>query len=159
MLGLIFLSPLLLVILAALALRFRIRVRFHNDSGGRFTGIHVRHRPFQTTGWALLTLGVATAVYLPLCFHVWLPDVLFAPHRTLAATASPGGYAFRVVQYWNRCDFYSTELHVTPPNAPTEVFTLDGDDFKTWSVPLAVNEDTRVATVTLSGERTKSIQW
>ena len=142
MLELIFLSPLLLVIVGALATRYRIS-----------------RRPFQATGWAIITLGVATAVYLPLCFHVWLPDVLFAPHRTLAATNSTDGHAFRVVQYWNRCDFYSTELHVTPPNAPTQVFTLDGDDFKTWNVPMAVNETTRVATVTLSEGRTKSIQW
>jgi len=142
MLDLIFLSPLLLLIVVALAIRFRIL-----------------RRPFQATGWAILTLGVAVSFYLPLCLGVWLPDVLFAPHRTLAATTSPTGYAFRVVQYWNRVDFYSTQLHVTPPNAPAKVFTLEGDDSKSWTVPLSVNEGNRMASITLSGGRTKNIQW
>ena len=142
MLDLILLSPLLLVIAAAFAIRFGIL-----------------RRSFRAPGWTILAVCTVIAFILPLGWGAWVPDILFAPHRTLATTASLGGYSFRVVQYWNRFDFYSTELHVTSPNNSTEVVTLDGDDNKSWSVPLAVNETNRVASVTLSGGRTKDIQW
>ena len=137
----IFLSPLLFVIVAALGIRFLLR------------------RPLQIIGWSIVSLGVAMAVYVPLRFHVWLPDVVFAPRRTLATTNSSDGNSFQVVQYWNHADFYSTVLLVTPPNAPTQEFMLDGDDSKTWDTALTINETTRVATVALSQGRTKSIPW
>jgi hypothetical protein len=94
-----------------------------------------------------------------LLFHVWLPDVLFAPRRTLATATSTGGYSFRVIQYWNRVDFYSTKLLITSPDNATKVVVLDGDDNKSWSVPIAIDGGTRIARVTLSGGRTKDIQW
>jgi hypothetical protein len=142
MLELILLSPLLLVIVAATAIRFVLL-----------------RRPFRGPGCAILLTCAAIAFTLPLGWGAWVPDLLFAPHRTLAATTSPSGISFRVVQYWNRFDFYSTELHISPPTTSTEIVTLDGDDNKSWSVPLAVNESSRVATVTLSGGRSKSVHW
>lgn len=142
MIELIFLSPLLLVIVVALVMRFGVLKC-------------TLHMPCKVT----LAVCAVGAFFLPMVWGVWIPDMFFAPQRTLATATSPGGYSFRVVQYWNRVDLYSTELHVTSPASSTEIFTLDGDDSKSWSVPLAVNEASRVATVTLSGNRTKDIRW
>jgi hypothetical protein len=49
------------------------------------------------------------------------------------------------VQYWNRVDFYSTELRVTSPGGSTETHTLDGDDSKSWRLPLVVDEQRQTA--------------
>ena len=142
MVELILLSPLFLVIAAALAFR-----------------LSSPRRPFHARVWSIIIAGAALAFLLPLGWGAWLPDLLFAPRRTLAETTSPSGHSFRVIQYWNRSDFYSTELHVTSPNAPIEVRTLDGDDSKRWSIPLSIDETDRLATVTLSGSRSESIHW
>lgn len=99
------------------------------------------------------------ALFLPLLMGVWLPDVFFGGTRTLASASLTNGYTFRVVQYWNHVDFYSTELHVTSPDGRTEVHTLDGDDAKSWRVPLTVDEPSRVASVTLGGDRPRKVNW
>jgi len=96
---------------------------------------------------------------LPLLIGVWLPDAFFGGTRTLASVSLTNGYTFRVVQYWNHVDFYSTELHVTTPDGHTEIHTLDGDDAKSWRVPLTVDEPGRVASVTLSGGRLRTVNW
>lgn len=90
---------------------------------------------------------------------VWLPDVVFAPRSAIAYAKASGGYTFRVVQYWNRVDFYSTELHVISPDGSEEGHTLDGDDNKSWSVPIRVDESNRVVTVTLGGGRKKEVSY
>ena len=95
----------------------------------------------------------------PLLIGVWLPDVFFASKHTLASKKLASGYGFRVVQYWNRVDFYSTELHVTSPDGRTEVHTLDGDDSKSWRLPLVIDEQRRTATVTLGGGRVRNVDW
>src|SRR5687767_9288454 len=87
-------------------------------------------------------LGVLWA--LGLLVGVWLPDVVFAPKSTLAYVALPTGYRFRVIQYWNHVDFYSTELHIISPEGRQEIHTLDGDDSKSWTVPMNVDESNRV---------------
>jgi hypothetical protein len=96
---------------------------------------------------------------LPLLIGVWLPDFISAPERTLAEQRLASGHAFRVVQYWNHVDFYSTELRVTSPDGSTETHTLDGDDSKSWQVPLAIDEQHHTATVTLGGGRVRKIDW
>ena len=77
--------------------------------------------------------------------------------RTLAHVTASTGSTYDVVQYWNHVDFYTTELRVTLADGTTKVVTLDGDDAKTWSVPLTVDEVRGVATVVLSGHRTRTV--
>jgi hypothetical protein len=107
----------------------------------------------------LVGLVAAALLILPLRVGIWLPDVLVAPEKTLAEQKLSNGYSFRVVQYWNRSDFYTTQLRVTSPNGITETNTLDGDDSKSWRLPLVINQSTRTATVTLSGNRMRSVEW
>jgi hypothetical protein len=96
---------------------------------------------------------LSAALLLPLGIGVWLPDVFTGRLHTLAAYDATNGYRFRVIQYWNNVDFYSTELHIISPDGKTEVRTLDGDDSKSWSVPVVVDETNRVVSVTLGGRR------
>jgi len=96
---------------------------------------------------------------LPLLIGVWLPDVISAPEHTLAEQRLASGHSFRVVQYWNRVDFYSTELRVTSPGGSTETHRLDGDDSKSWRLPLVVDEQRQTATVTLGGGRVRKVDW
>lgn len=83
----------------------------------------------------------------------------FASKHTLASKTLPSGYEFRVIQYWNRVDFYSTELHVASPDGRLEVYTLDGDDSKSWRLPLLIDEQRHTATVTLGGGRIRKVDW
>jgi hypothetical protein len=96
---------------------------------------------------------------LPLLIGVWLPDVISAPERTLAQQRLASGHTFRVVQYWNHVDFYSTELRVTSPDGSSENHTLDGDDSKSWRLPLVIDEQRHTATVTLGGGRVRKVDW
>ncbi|MBX3734981.1 MAG: hypothetical protein KF791_20590 [Verrucomicrobiae bacterium] len=109
----------------------------------------------------LLTVGVLTGALLglPLLIGVWLPDVITASERTLAEQHLDSGHAFRVVQYWNRVDFYSTELRVTSPDGGTETHTLDGDDSKSWRLPLVIDGQHHTAAVTLGGGRVRKVDW
>lgn len=102
---------------------------------------------------------VAGVIIVPLLLGVWLPDVVIDRVHTLAQARSSGGHSFRVIQYWNHGDFYNTELIHTAPNGTTNTQVLDGDDSKTWRVPLKLDERTRLVTVTLSGGRTKIVEW
>jgi hypothetical protein len=114
-------------------------------------------RPLTILSTVVLIFG--SLLGLPMLIGIWLPDVISAPEHTLAKQQLANGYSFQVIQYWNRCDFYSTELRVTSPNGSTEVFTLDGDDSKSWRLPLTVDEQHHTATVILSGGRTKKVDW
>ncbi|MCL4789670.1 MAG: hypothetical protein KJ070_23290, partial [Verrucomicrobia bacterium] len=109
----------------------------------------------------LLTVAVVLGALfsLPMLIGVWLPDVITAREHTLAEQRLASGYSFRVVQYWNRVDFYSTELRVTSPDGRTEVHTLDGDDSKSWRLPLTVDEQSHTATVMLGGGRERKVAW
>ncbi len=120
--------------------------------------IRTWYRPGFAMLWVVgLLLGALLG--LPLLIGVWLPDVIAAPRYTLAEQHLTNGYSFRVVQYWNRVDFYSTELHVTCPDGRTEFHTLDGDDSKSWRLPLVIDEQSRTATVTLGGGRVRRVDW
>ena len=44
---------------------------------------------------------------------------------------------FEVIQYWNRSDFYNTELTHTDPAGRETRHVLDGDDSKSWRVPIS----------------------
>jgi hypothetical protein len=96
---------------------------------------------------------------LPLLIGIWLPDIISAPRHVLAEERLASGHSFRVIQYWNRGDFYNTELWHAFPNGTVETTVLDGDDNKSWSLPLNIDEQNKTATVTLSGNRVKRIDW
>jgi hypothetical protein len=96
---------------------------------------------------------------LPLLIGIWPPDVISAPERTLAEQQLASGHSFRVIQYWNRGDFYNTELLHTLPDGTLETHVLDADDSKSWSVPLMIDEQRKSVAVTLSGGRVKKVDW
>jgi hypothetical protein len=96
---------------------------------------------------------------LPLLIGIWLPDVISAPQHTLAEQRLATGHSFRVIQYWNRGDFYNTELLHTSPDGTVATHVLDADDDKSWSVPLVVDEAHKTVTVTLGGGRVKKVDW
>jgi hypothetical protein len=111
--------------------------------------------PRRLRGWSIAVLASALAVTWPFMQGVWPPDIFtFGSPHTLARATGASGASYEVVQYWNYVDFYTTELRITSASAGTRVIELDGDDQKSWSVPLSVDEAAGAATVTLSGKRT-----
>lgn len=115
-------------------------------------------KPFLTTFLAAAA-AIIGLLCLPLGIGVWLPDVIFAPRNTLAEQHLASGHSFRVIQYWNRSDFYNTELLHTLPDGSKKTHLLDPDDMKSWNVPLIIDEEHKTATVTLSHRRTKTVDW
>jgi hypothetical protein len=114
----------------------------------------------KAIGIALLAVVlIGAALGLALRIGIWLPDVVCAARHTLASKELPSGHKFRVVQYWNRVDFYNTELIHVFPNGRIETSVLDGDDNKTWEVPLVVDESNKVVRVTLGGGRERTMSW
>ena len=107
----------------------------------------------------IVGLVFAALIGLPLLIGVWLPDVISASEHIVAEKRLASGHTFRVVQYWNRVDFYSTELRVTSPDGTTETHTLDGDDSKSWRLPLIIDEEQHTATVTLEVGRVRKVDW
>lgn len=112
----------------------------------------------RTTGLVLCTLFAALWL-LGLSLGVWLPDVFLAPRSTLARASAASGYSFQVIQYWNRVDFYTTELHVVSPTGTATAHVLDGDDSKSWRVGLRVDETNRLVLVTLGGGRERKVRY
>ena len=108
---------------------------------------------------AIIGIVSGAVITLPLLIGIWVPDVISAPRHTLAEQRLAGGHVFRVIQYWNRCDFYNTELLHISPDGKVDTHVLDADDNKTWSVPLAVDERHKTATITLGGGRLKTVDW
>lgn len=102
---------------------------------------------------------IAFPVFLFCAFVVWPPDIFTGSRHTIARLTLTNGETFTVIQYWNHSDFYSTELHHYFPDGHVTVDTLDGDDAKSWSVPIRVDEQGRVVTVTLSGHRQRTVSY
>lgn len=112
-----------------------------------------------SVGGAIL-IGVMVVV-LSLAIGVWLPDIFTLKRHSLAEVATKEGYHFRVVQYWNQIDFYSTELHVTLPDGSLRLHTLDGDDSKEWRAKITVDEEKSV-TISFPGSDSagnRSFAW
>jgi hypothetical protein len=110
--------------------------------------------------WQWLAIGSATtlAIAWPFSVGVWLPDIFtFGSPHTLTRVSGRSGAIYEVIQYWNYVDFYTTELRITSADGMKKVIELDCDDQKSWTVPLDVDELAWVATVTLSGQRTMTI--
>ncbi len=114
----------------------------------------------KAAGVVLIIVVLSGAgLILALQIGIWLPDLVYAAHHTLASKEMPSGHKFRVVQYWNRVDFYNTELIHIFPDGKTEVSLLDGDDGKAWEVPLSVDESNKTVRATLSDGRVRTITW
>jgi hypothetical protein len=107
----------------------------------------------------VLALVVAALLCLPLAIGVWLPDVFVARSPTIASLRLSDGSEFRVVQYWNHFDFYTTELRHIFPDGPQQTWVLDGDDHKRWRIPLTVDENARTVFVPHQGANLKTIKW
>jgi hypothetical protein len=114
-------------------------------------------RKWHTKATGVILLICAGVFVPPLLIGVWLPDVVFVPRSVLAERRSPDGEVVRVIQYWNRVDFYSTELHYIPTTGLSIVSTLDGDDYKHWHVPLAVDWKKKQAKVILGHGRLRTV--
>jgi hypothetical protein len=108
-------------------------------------------------GIGLFAFVSAVALFLPLQIGVWVPDMIAAPRNVLAEARRENGESVRVIQYWNRCDFYSTEFWYVGTNGVSTTCTLDGDDSKSWSVRLAVDWEAKKARVTLGGGRLRVV--
>jgi hypothetical protein len=104
-------------------------------------------------------LLVAAILILPLGVGVWSPDVLCGGSHTIASQRLGDGSEFRVVQYWNHVDFYTTELRRIFPDGHHESWVLDGDDRKRWRIPLTVDESARTVSVPQEGATSKTIKW
>lgn len=108
-------------------------------------------------GMALVALMAAIVLFVPLLIGVWIPDVISAPRNVLAELRRTNGETVRVIQYWNRCDFYSTELEYTGTNGVLARCTLDADDSKSWRVPVVVDWEMKKAKVTIGGGRLRVV--
>jgi len=110
--------------------------------------------------FAAVAMGLLLVLFvLGLLIGAWLPDIVFAPRKTLAKEVLANGQSFEVIQYWNRSDFYSTELYIASPDGFVQMVTLDGDDAKSWRVPMRVDEENRTVTVTLGWDRIKRVSY
>ena len=123
--------------------------------------LSMRWLPYSRSvfSWLLVGVLVPTTIAWPLVCGVWPPDIFtLGSSRTLVEITGPSGTKYRVAQYWNHLDFYTTELRVTLADTRNKVIELDGDDQKSWSVPLTVDEVGDIVTVGLSGHRTKKVR-
>jgi len=76
---------------------------------------------------------------------VWLPDIWFAPHRVLASMSLKDGSNIKVVEFWNRCDFYTVELQHITMAGETNSVVIDPDSPKVWFCKLRADDKGRVA--------------
>ena len=137
----IFLIPLLLVWIGAIFFRYK-----------------VTRSKLARKHWAVVAVLTVVAFVLPLSVGAWIPD--FLGYRSIVARASAStGHEFRVTQQWNHMDFYTVQLEVTSPGGKKHRSTLNGDDPKRWRMPLEIDEQRRLARVTLSSGRVAEIPW
>jgi hypothetical protein len=98
--------------------------------------------------------GMLVILLLPLLIGVWLPDVLVPRRHVIAKYQVDDGNHFEVVQYWNRSDFYNTELLHSRPDGTKSIYVLDGDDSKSWGVPIDFDSARNIVSVRLGRART-----
>ena len=104
----------------------------------------------KTAGAILLSFSLLAAVvwFAPQWLGVWPPDVASPRVHVLATAASSAGDRFQVVQYWNRGDFYTTELEHLAPDGSFTVQQIDWDDDKRWASEIRVSDQDGKAYVT-----------
>lgn len=104
-------------------------------------------------------LVAAMVLVISVAVGVWPPDIFTLKRHSLAEMTTKEGYHFRVVQYWNQIDFYSTEFHVTLSDGSLRAHTLDGDDSKKWRAMITVDEEKRTVAVSFPGSAERSFAW
>jgi len=98
------------------------------------------------------------AILLPLTQGVWIPDFTGIP-RTLGQATSAKGERFKVVQYWNHVDFYTTEVQITKTDGSTSVVVIDGDANRNRDAAIALDEFGRMAMVEVDGKGYPAFDW
>ncbi|MFT3989783.1 MAG: hypothetical protein QM680_00090 [Luteolibacter sp.] len=109
-----------------------------------------RKKQWNPLAWAVSLAIVTTAFLAPLAMGVWLPDFTGKP-QILGRTNSADGQTFEVIQFWNRVDFYTTELVVTPAVGPPRRIAIDGDAAKGWNATISLNETQKTASIRVDG--------
>ena len=105
--------------------------------------------------WTVLTVFVGW-----IASWAWPPDIISPRVHVLASAASLAGDRFQVVQYWNRGDFYTTELEHLAPDGIFSVQQINWDDGKQWLSRIRVSEHDKRAFVTFPGDaRTWEHDW
>ena len=102
---------------------------------------------------------LAAAFFLPLTIGIWVPDIVYAKKHVIAYAENSTGHTFSVIQYWNRCDFYNTELIHTTPDGQKQITVLDADDNKSWQVPISIDEPNKKVIIDLGNNRTKTVYY
>lgn len=141
MLTILFLSPVLIGVIAILLLNDRIRRQC--SPSGRI---------------ALYGLVIAGAAVLPIFRGVWPPD-FFGAENNLGSVRASTGHEISVVQRWNHRDFYTTVVRVRNPDGQESETVLDMDDSKKWAVSVALDESMRAADIFLGDGREATVEW
>ena len=119
--------------------------------------VHIKMK--MKTIITITALVLAAAFFLPLAIGIWVPDIVYAKKHIIAYAENSTGHTFSVIQYWNRCDFYNTELIHTTPDGKKQITVLDGDDNKSWQVPISVDEANEKVIIVLANNRKKIIYY
>ena len=97
--------------------------------------------------------GAALLAFYFALYHflgVWPPDIGSSKVAVLTSAESASGERFRVVQFWNGYDFYTTQVEHTAAGGKQHVAVIDGDDRKQWRCSSRVMEAERKFVITLS---------
>jgi hypothetical protein len=107
----------------------------------------------------MAVLGVVVCVIAWCCLYFWLgvwpPDIFSGKVSILASAKSNSGAQFRVVQFFNGYESYTTQLEQINVEGATDVVVIDGDAFKYWSCSIDVieNDEKLVVSFPSSGRK------
>ena len=103
---------------------------------------------------------MAAAFWCALCYivGVWPPDIGSRKPALLATAESVSGERFKIVQFWNGVDFYTTQVEDIRPDGTVHIAVIDGDDRKQWPCSAKVIEAEKKLLITLS-DRSPPIEY
>ena len=116
--------------------------------------------PPQVSRALILCLVSGTALWCGLYYGVgvWPPDIGSGKRAVLASAESASGERFKVVQFWNGVDFYTTQVEHVSPDGIVDIAVIDGDDRKQWPCSAKVIESEKKLVITLS-DRSPPIEY
>ncbi len=109
----------------------------------------------ETKKLALILFTVTLIPFLPLLIGIWIPDAVTQNVNVLSEKTLSSGSVVKVIQCWNKKDFYNTELVQVDSDGEQRYVVLDYDDSKHWSVDLEVSG--HVATIDFADSIPKEI--